>query len=103
MAPALRSKAFTNRERVVVIDDLATTGGSKFEAIEKLTSAGLIVEDVAVLIDRQSGARESLEAAGFNLHSALTLTGLLDHWEAEERIPLEQIKAVREFLKQSGK
>jgi uridine monophosphate synthetase len=90
-------------ERVVVIDDLATTGGSKFEAIEKLTSAGLVVEDVAVLIDRQSGARESLEASGFKLHSALTLTGLLDHWEAEERIPMEQIKAVREFLKQPGK
>jgi uridine monophosphate synthetase len=90
-------------ERVVVIDDLATTGGSKFEAIEKLTAAGLEVEDVAVLIDRQSGARESLEASGFKLHSALTLTGLLDHWEAEERIPLEQIKAVREFLKQPGK
>jgi uridine monophosphate synthetase len=90
-------------ERVVVIDDLATTGGSKFEAIEKLTSAGLVVEDVAVLIDRQSGARESLEAAGFKLHSALTLTGLLDHWEADERIPMEQIKAVREFLKQPGK
>jgi uridine monophosphate synthetase len=90
-------------ERVVVIDDLATTGGSKFEAIEKLTSAGLIVEDVAVLIDRQSGAKEALETAGFNLLAALTLTGLLDHWEATERIPAEQINAVREFLANSGK
>ncbi len=90
-------------ERVVVIDDLATTGGSKFEAIEKLTSAGLAVEDVVVLIDRQSGARESLETAGFKLHSALNLTGLLDHWESTERIALEQINAVREFLKQPGK
>jgi uridine monophosphate synthetase len=90
-------------ERVVVIDDLATTGGTKFEAIEKLTSAGLVVEDVAVLIDRQSGAKESLETAGFNLHSALTLTGLLDHWEADERISTEHIKAVREFLAKTGK
>lgn len=90
-------------ERVVVIDDLATTGGSKFEAIEKLTSAGLIVEDVAVLIDRQSGAKEALQTAGFNLYAALTLTGLLDHWETTERIPAEQIKAVREFLANSGK
>ncbi|HEX7555086.1 MAG TPA: orotidine-5'-phosphate decarboxylase [Leptolinea sp.] len=90
-------------ERVVVIDDLATTGGSKFEAIEKLTSAGLIVEDVVVLIDRQSGAREALQAAGFNLHTALTLTGLLDHWESAERIPVEQIKAVREFLQKPEK
>ena len=35
---------FQHGERVVVIDDLATTGDSKFEAIEKLTDAGLIVE-----------------------------------------------------------
>ena len=45
-------------ETIVIIDDLATTGGSKFEAIEKLTSAGLIVKDVVVLIDRQSGAKK---------------------------------------------
>ena len=43
-------------ETVVVIDDLATTGRSKFEAIEKLTAADLNVKDVVVLIDRQSGA-----------------------------------------------
>ncbi|NMB55274.1 MAG: orotidine-5'-phosphate decarboxylase [Leptolinea sp.] len=90
-------------ERVVVIDDLATTGGSKFEAIEKLTAAGLVVEDIAVLIDRQSGAREALQTAGFNLHSALTLTTMLDQWEATERISVDQINAVREFLKQPGK
>ena len=45
-------------ETVVVIDDLATTGGSKFEAIEKLTGVGLVVKDVVVLVDRQSGAKE---------------------------------------------
>src|SRR5574339_50874 len=50
-------------ETVVVIDDLATTGGSKFEAIEKLTGVGLVVKDVVVLVDRQSGARESLAQA----------------------------------------
>lgn len=94
---------FKPGERVVVIDDLATTGGSKFEAIEKLTTAGLVVEDIVVLIDRQSGARESLETAGFKFHSTLNLTGLLDHWEAAERIPLAQINAVREFLKHTGK
>ena len=51
-------------ERAVVIDDLATTGGSKFEIIDKLTEAGLQVKDVVVLIDRQSGAREALAEAG---------------------------------------
>ena len=89
---------FDPGERVVVIDDLATTGGAKFEAIEKLASAGLQVRDVVVLIDRQSGASKALAEAGYRLHAVLTLTGLLDHWEETERIPAEQIQAVREFL-----
>lgn len=86
-------------EIVAVIDDLATTGGSKFEAIEKLTEAGLVVKDVVVLIDRESGAKESLEEAGIRMHALFTLTELLDYWEVTERLPLEQIKSVREFLK----
>ena len=49
--------AYASGEQVAVIDDLATTGGSKFEAIDKLKAAGLNVRDVIVLIDRQSGAR----------------------------------------------
>lgn len=85
-------------EAVVVIDDLATTGGSKFEAIEKLTGAGLIVKDVVVLIDRQSGAKEALEQAGFCLHAVLTITGLLDHWEKLGKIPKEKIVETRQFL-----
>lgn len=89
---------FNPGERAVVIDDLATTGGSKFEAIEKLTAAGLHVADVVVLIDRQSGAAEALTGAGYRLHAVLTLTGLLDYWESIHRIPASQIAAAREFM-----
>ncbi|RPJ50454.1 MAG: orotate phosphoribosyltransferase, partial [Chloroflexi bacterium] len=88
-------------ERVAVIDDLATTGESKFEAIEKLTSVGLRIQDVIVLIDRQSGAAEALAQAGYRLHAVLTLTALLDHWEATHRIPPEQVKAAREFMEKN--
>jgi uridine monophosphate synthetase len=90
--------AFNPAEQVVVIDDLATTGGSKFEAIQKLTGAGLRVHDVVVLIDRQSGAAESLQAAGYRMHAVFTLTQLLDYWEAAGRIPAEQVSEVRRFL-----
>ena len=57
-------RRFQPGERVVVIDDLATTGGSKFEAIEKLAAAGLQVQDVVVLIDRQSGRGGSAGRSG---------------------------------------
>ncbi|MEJ2709088.1 MAG: orotidine-5'-phosphate decarboxylase [Anaerolineales bacterium] len=85
-------------EKVVVIDDLATTGGSKFEAIEKLTQAGLQVEDVVVLVDRQSGASQALSAAGYTLRAVFTMNQLLDHWERTARVPAQQIDDVRQFL-----
>jgi len=86
-------------ETVVVIDDLATTGGSKFEAIEKLTGVGLVVKDVVVLVDRQSGAKESLEQAGYSLHAVLTMTQLLKYWEETGRVARDKIAETRDFLK----
>jgi uridine monophosphate synthetase len=88
-------------ETALIIDDLATTGGSKFEAIEKLTGAGLVVRDVVVLVDRQSGAKESLEQAGYALHAVLTISQMLDYWESTGKVPAEKIAATREFLKNS--
>ena len=85
-------------ETVLVIDDLATTGGSKFEAIEKLTGVGLLVKDVVVLVDRQSGAKESLEQAGYSLHAVLTISQLLDHWEETDKVEKDKIQATRKFL-----
>lgn len=85
-------------ETVVVIDDLATTGESKFEAIEKLTAAGLRVQDVVVLIDRQSGAKAALEGRDIHLHAVLTITEMLDHWERTVQVGQEQIDAARKFL-----
>jgi uridine monophosphate synthetase len=85
-------------ETALVIDDLATTGGSKFEAIEKLTGAGLVVKDVVVLIDRQSGAKESLEQAGFAMHAVLTISQLLEYWETTKKVEKDKIEATRKFL-----
>ena len=89
-------------ETVVVIDDLATTGGSKFEAIEKLTAAGLTVRDIVVLIDRESGAKEALAEQGYQMHALFTLSQLLDYWEETQRLPVDQISSVRNFLKETG-
>lgn len=88
-------------ETVVVVDDLATTGGSKFEAIAKLTGAGLIVKDVVVLVDRQSGAREALAEAGYSMHAVLTITQLLDYWDGTGKVEKDKIGETREFLKQN--
>jgi len=89
---------FEEGETALVIDDLITTGGSKLEAIERLTSAGLKVCDIAVLIDRQSTKSEPLAEAGVRLHSVFTLDDLLQHWGHTGKVPAERIEEVKEFL-----
>lgn len=93
---------FSPAEQVVVIDDLATTGGSKFEAIERLEAAELKVVDVVVLIDRQSGAAQSLETAGYHMWAVLSLSAMLDHWGANGRVGGDRLQATRKFLAANG-
>ncbi len=47
-------------ERVVVIDDVATTGGSTIQAIERSRSEGLTVVRAVILVDRQEGGLENI-------------------------------------------
>lgn len=89
---------FIEGDKALVVDDLITTGGSKLEAIKRLTSAGIQVTDIAVLIDRQSGKSDILAKAGYALHSVLDIEDLLRHWEQSVKVPAERIEEVREFL-----
>ena len=89
---------FVAGERAVVLDDLITTGASKLEAVEPLQSAGLVVEDIVVLIDRQGSGKAELARAGYRLHAVLTLTELVDILAAHGRIEPSQQVAVRDWL-----
>lgn len=55
-------------KKVLMIDDVATTGGSIINAIESLKKDGIIVSDAFVIINRMEGAAESLEAKGVKMH-----------------------------------
>ena len=64
----------TPGDRIIIIDDLITTGKSLIEAIEAIRAEGGIVEDTLVLIDRQEGGKENLNKVGVNLHSFMNIT-----------------------------
>jgi uridine monophosphate synthetase len=85
-------------ETIAVIDDLATTGDTKIEAIQKLESAGLKVKDIVVLIDREQGAKEMLAQAGYALHAVVTLRQLLAEWRASGAVSPSQYDEVLAFL-----
>ena len=63
-------------KRVVVLEDTSTTGGSPIQAVEALRAAGAQVLAVAVLVDRNTGARERIEAADLPYLYALGLEDL---------------------------
>jgi uridine monophosphate synthetase len=92
---------FQPGETAVVIDDLVTTGESKFESIEKLAAAGLTVRDIVVLIDREQGAAESLARAGYRLHTVATLSQLLGVWKSVGAVTEAQADEVRRFIRES--
>ena len=63
-------------KRVVVLEDTSTTGGSPLTAAEALVAAGAEVVAVATVVDRDTGARQAIEAAGFAYLTAITLEDL---------------------------
>ncbi len=85
-------------ERVVLVDDVATSGTSALEAADTLRRSGLEVRDAVVLVDREAGARRALDAAGITLHAATTLRRIVDDLAAAGAITADRHRIVTEFL-----
>ena len=68
---------FKAGDKVVVIDDVVTKGDSTIAAIEAVKREGGDVAFVVVLVDRQQGGREKIEALGYSVLSAFTKDDLL--------------------------
>ena len=63
-------------DRVVFVEDVVTTGGQTLEAVKVIEAAGAKVVRIVVVIDRQEGARENIEAAGYEMRSLFTKASL---------------------------
>ena len=63
-------------KRVIVLEDTSTTGGSPLQAIAALRKVGAEIAAVAVVVDRDTGAREVIEAEGIPYHYAIGLDDL---------------------------
>ncbi len=84
-----------NGMKVVMIDDVATTGGSIVNAIKSLTEVNVKVKDAYVIVDRMEGANESLEELGVKLHSILNIlqiTEILYEQKMIDVVILDKVK-----------
>jgi len=63
-------------DTVLITEDIATTGGQSIEAATMLRDMGVNVAKIVVVIDRQEGARENIEDAGFAFEALITKSDL---------------------------
>lgn len=63
-------------QKVVIVEDVTTTGGSALRAIEAVQAAGASVVRVITVVDRGDGADQAFAAAGFDFEALLTLDDL---------------------------
>ncbi|MBL0171592.1 MAG: orotate phosphoribosyltransferase [Gemmatimonadaceae bacterium] len=68
---------FVRGDRVVVVEDVITTGGSALKAVEAVKAAGGTVVGVLALVDREEGGREAIEATGLEVRALVTASALL--------------------------
>jgi orotate phosphoribosyltransferase len=71
-----------SRDRVLLVEDIATTGGQVVEAAKLITEAGAKVERIVAVVDRGQGAAGSITGAGFVFESLLN--------SADLRLPSEK-------------
>ena len=69
-------------ERVAIIDDVATTGGSTIKAIERARSEGLEVVKAVIFVDRQEGGIENIRRHVPNVSSIVTRDELVERYKA---------------------
>ena len=68
----------TAGDRVVIVEDVVTTGGSSLEAIEKVEAIGVTVDGIIAIIDRLEGGRENFESKGYDFHALFTVRDFME-------------------------
>jgi orotate phosphoribosyltransferase len=70
--------------KVVVLEDVVTTGQSALKAVERLRGAGYSVEQVIALVDRQQGGAELYQSVGLKFEAVFSIGDIQDRWRQLE-------------------
>ena len=84
--------------KVVMIDDVATTGGSVVNAIKSLTEVNVPVKDAYVIVDRMEGADEALAKLGVKMHSILNILQIAEVLYEQKMIEVEILDKVKKQI-----
>jgi orotate phosphoribosyltransferase len=86
-------------DRILLLDDLITTGLSLQSAAKAIIAEGGLVADAVVLLDRQEGGKERLAKSGIRLHALLNITEIANTLHELGTIDEEQLRTVLRQIK----
>jgi len=89
----------TPGDRVLLVDDLVTTGLSLRNAAKAVTAEGGIVTDAVVLLDREEGGKDNLKKDGVKLHAMLKISEIANRLYEIGAIDKEQLKTILRQVK----
>jgi orotate phosphoribosyltransferase len=89
-------------DRVLLIDDLVTTGLNLIRAAKSVRAEGGIVKEAVALLDREEGGREKLEKNGMKFHALLRISEVANTLFEIEAIDEESLKTILKQIKDNG-
>ena len=85
--------------KLLMIEDVVTSGGSVINAIKSIKEEKMIVTDAYAIVDRMEGATEALQAEGVKLHSLLTINDITQSLFEQKLITEDILKRVQDRIK----
>jgi orotate phosphoribosyltransferase len=91
-------EAYVEKKKVIIVDDVATTGGSIARAVDEVRKSGGEVEYALVIVDREEGAGKRLAQMGVKLLSVYKIRDILNTLLSSALLSEGDKKAIQEYL-----
>ena len=85
-------------DNVLFFDDVISEGLSKIEGIKPLTEAGANVKHMLVVVNREHGGKEKLEALGYQIHALAKITDIVHSLEKNKHLSKEEASKVLDYV-----
>ena len=85
-------------QNCLLVEDVITSGKSLVETIEEVENEGIKVSDIVVVLDRQQGGKEKLEAKGYTVHSLFNISEVVEILREVNYIDDEEVARIQDFV-----
>ncbi|GFO35067.1 uridine 5'-monophosphate synthase [Plakobranchus ocellatus] len=89
---------FSKGDSCMIVEDVVSSGSSVLETAQSLGASDIVVTEAVVLLNREQGGVEKLEANGIKLHSVFTMTDVLDVLSRAGKMEPDMVIKVTEYI-----